>query len=964
MTHRSVVIKADTDYLLTEEQTLLFVTNKKNKYYIELVSIFKDFNVIFEFGIEILQGLTLQDKDEVNSGNTSLTLLFQGPKSFKLIFQNTSKFNHLFCFVWSVIRLLNYTFSNSLSNLALNNLDLKVLNEIAGQQDYYRIHPVFQSEKESIHASTLTSKESDLLEEVFKNLNLGAITNYDLEVLTAKLENYSIETKEKFITNIQSNFSKESSAFSLKVNGISTLIKNVEGSLYDDNQTMNNLFQQIQKIEEINHKEEIRCVNLQRLMQLIKEIYSDMSPGNEQSLLKSEYKSKSELLIVKTAMSRFVEFFAKRQKTNYNLDIIQESEIRITKTLSKIIDNFSKATRQNITDSRFKEMNLIKSMDELKYLKQYCQAKTTTVKQEGGFDPSEVIRKLANAYNSIKYRKLTLFRFFKERRFFINSLLSIYKSNVCVTIEKGLVECETQICKAIRDLLVKETNSLIFIWEAFYESEIFNTEKLNIYLDKDDLLQFDFQSSEKNDLHEMSSEYGKFIASLLINLFFALDISIDSLNYFFESSKQVLGPSLNSTINNSTNNSSNMSRRGTITITSKTHESVLTQSILLITESIFPKITSYINNSVEKNILMGFVIFTILLSIKTQIQKNIVGDVVILKMNDIIESSKQGVIQENEDSIFASNLKEDAGGLFGSSTDRQEENNIVIQDLASRADMNKISLQETKDLIEYNFNNLTKQVKGFFAEQKLVFQGYKIEIRYVGIVPLCKKTLNFLNILISLTGQIKQDFTFELVEEFCKLMKEMLETLTKDKEKYTNIVLAENYYFIYKFLNDIEEKGYVHPILEKLMKEILDLYNYRKELYIQENFANYFAGFIKFYGDFKIQYNNLKSSNNLQLLKMQNNLTFDKVDKNVNAFLKSLNSNIKEIAERIHKHFSKENLLVTIMYTHTKYYIKEILTVLDEAYKSGYGKILDENLVKSIFSKMDSINITSDFKKK
>src|SRR5207249_1720195 len=119
------------------------------------------------------------------------------------------------------------------------------------------------------------------------------------ETINAKIEEFNISTKEKFIQDIHSNFSKEAASFSNKLEKVEYMFTKTENNSRDDLSNMNSLFQQIEKIEESNHLEEIKYSNMQKLFNLMKEILNDLSPGNEASLLKSEYKSKSELLITK-----------------------------------------------------------------------------------------------------------------------------------------------------------------------------------------------------------------------------------------------------------------------------------------------------------------------------------------------------------------------------------------------------------------------------------------------------------------------------------------------------------------------------------------------------------------------------------------------------------------------------------------------------------------------------------------
>jgi hypothetical protein len=89
------------------------------------------------------------------------------------------------------------------------------------------------------------------------------------------------------------------------------------------------------------------------------------------------------------------------------------------------------------------------------------------------------------------------------------------------------------------------------------------------------------------------------------------------------------------------------------------------------------------------------------------------------------------------------------------------------------------------------------------------------------------------------------------------------------------------------------------------------------------------------------------------MLRLQNNFTFDKFDKHVLSFIKGLKNDINDIAERVYKHFSKENLVMLSIWGYTKFYIKSILSVLSKAYLA-YDK---KNDFENIENQLDAIDI-------
>lgn len=912
------------------------------------------------------------------------------------------------------INLYDYsTSTNKLEYISIENLSLKDIHEIAFANDYYKIHDIYFPEKDNIQKSTLNNKETSILIQVFKELSINNITDFDIDTLNTKIESFNIETKESFIREIHNNFDKEAASYSNKISKVENFFSQIETNTRDDLSSINDLFSQIQKIEETNHQEEIKCSNMQKLLSLMKDILTDLSPGNEATLIKSEYKSKSELVIAKAALTRFTEFFLNRKRSNIKLDLIEECQARIIKIMIKIINNFSKVSRKLIVDEyKFKETNLLRNCVDLKSLKSVCSSSdaslfytlsgnnnsnitTNTEKTSSlGFDVNKFMRKLNSLLNLLKYRKTSIFRFFRERKFFIEgfgiifseisnnssfssnnnnnnnnnyrnilSLESNYLSLINTTITENnehILFCEEQLSKALRDSIFNEINTNICIWEAFWELNLFNSEKLDIYLYKNDLLNFDIFESSNEKLFSMGIEFSAFLCSLIINVFFSIDSSAEALNMFFEGTK---------------------SSKSKVVCVS--FSNLLKKSIDNLTQPIFKALNQYFDMSLKKNILIVVVIYCVLLAIKTKIQKNVLSDYVIMKLSDVLVFNNN-VLEEVEESILFSDgpntnnnaysqVKSNFGNTFNltsrsNNTENNNNNNFNIQDYTASVGLNKISLFETKKFIEQTTEQYYKIIQEFIKEQYACFDNYKLDIRYIGIIPIIKKTINLIKIFICLTSTLKQDFLIEVIENFIKRSRQLLETAAKTKEKYTNIVYIENYYFIYKFFSYIEEKNIIlnsHSTLENLQREVVEVFNYRKDMYVKENLSHFFNDYLKFFTELKTQYNNLKENNNLQLLKVQNNFTYEKVDKQSMSFLKNLKQGmLVEIAERVYKHFGKENLVTRVIWVHTKCFFRDVIGVLKDVYDAGYGRSLDKSLTDDILNKLDGIDIDVDFKKK
>ena len=130
-------------------------------------------------------------------------------------------------------------------------------------------------------------------------------------------------------------------------------------------------------------------------------------------------------------------------------------------------------------------------------------------------------------------------------------------------------------------------------------------------------------------------------------------------------------------------------------------------------------------------------------------------------------------------------------------------------------------------------------------QQKKAINKFKCEIRRIGIIPIVKKGVNFLKLILAITNGIKTDAIFILFENFLIELKSSITRLSSSNKKYTNIVLTENYHYIYRFFKDYERCGLNvdNPKYAEYETEYQGLYEKYKNIYIEEIYEYQFPDF-------------------------------------------------------------------------------------------------------------------------
>jgi len=509
--------------------------------------------------------------------------------------------------------------------------------------------------------------------------------------------------------------------------------------------------------------------------------------------------------------------------------------------------------------------------------------------------------------------------FVLDRRFFIEKLNTLLLNQDELNKSQIFSDCVTNLSNGMRDNLASEFNLGIKLLQNFFESNLLNPEILDVYLNSDHLLKYDpFENLDNDHIYECN----KYLTTFILNSFFACDNCVEILQKFF-----FVEPNFYLEKNSK----------------------LLEHIEKIVTDKIYKYLSKNFDTSIKKNILLCIIIYSILSAIQEKLSKNIMDDMIRIGIGDILENSENEMIHLDESKNSTEGKNE---SISISGTRNLKYLNLNLDDVG----ISKISLQETKNFIVKNMKNLLSSINSFLLEQKEIIDNYQIEIRRVGVIPIVKKTCNFLKLLFALTNGIKQDYIFEICDDLRAKLKQTIERLAKTKPKYTNIVLLENYFYFNKFLKSLENFGYASEKMSQMEEKSLQLYSKYKEEYLKEIFGYQFKDFEAFYEKFITQYETLKEQ-----VKLQSNYTFATFDKIVLSFLRELPKEIEKMAKRVNKHFCKEEALAPKIWQDICEYVLKIVKNLHEIYISCYKKQIDLKLYNAAISSVENYNFMAIF---
>jgi hypothetical protein len=865
---------------------LIAITHLKDTYYIEFLRLDKDISFKFSSSFNMLIKLTVKNLEELS--------LKIGEREFDIIFFNEVNLKE---FVWCLIKIISL---KKLENqVQIKGINYKDLEDFAVKNNFYSFNKKFEEEKKKErYEIDVSDKELEDLEYTLKSLKIDSIISYDLENLNSKIEQFNINTKESFLQKLQGDFAKDVTFFLAEIQNLDGNISKMSTSLESDLSSIADIWHGIQKIEDANHRIELRNENKRRLQEFMTKLIDQLtiSRSKKENLIHSHYLSNSELVIISEILDNFVKFYKSRKKQDIKMSIIREGHEEIKSIIKFMIDNFNIKMHEYIRNHIFNETYLLRNLPS--------------------FNNTKIILQIKDIVEKLKKGRGYLENFLLDRRFFIEKLNILVNNQEDLDKSKIFKDCTTIMAKGMRDCLAMEFNGAIKILQIFFDCEILNPQKLDIYLSSEDLMKYDaFERIETDYVYEIN----KYMSTFILNSFFAADKCVEILlNVFSEEPNFHLDK------------------------TSKYYEEIEK----IVTYKLYEYLSKNFNTSVEKNVLLGFVIYSILSAVQERISKNIIEDMIILSVKDIFDHS-----YKMEESYM--NSKVDSSDL-----DQLNMNNVQHVNM-EEVGIRKISLQETKNLIVRNMKTLQGLINVFFNEQKEIIGEYTCEVRRVGVIPIVKKTLNFIKLLIALTRGIKQDYLYETINDFRAKLKVTIERLAKTKPKYTNIILLENYYYINICLRSLENFDISNPNLSKIEQDAFIIFAKFKADYIKEIFEYQFKEFNAYYEKFTSQYTTFGDQ-----VRMQTGFSYPTFEKNAIGFLKELPKAVEKMAKRVNKHLCKELDLAPIIWIDIQNYLMKITTNIETACKDCYSKPIDSKLILNATESVKNFNFMNLYKAK
>ena len=730
----------------------------------------------------------------------------------------------------------------------------------------------------------LSDEELDTLQSTLSDLGIHSIMNMDLEHLNSKIEDFSIKRSEEFLIQLNGDFKNYVDGFLIQLSNLDGKLNSLSVSNINDSIGVNELYGGIQKIEEKNHRIKLRNINKKKLSEFMKNLLEQLTitPQRREVLLHTQYISMSELIIVNEVLDNFVKFYKNRKFDKIDMDLIKEGDKFIKNIITSLIKNFDSSVYNYIKTNSFKESNLLRGLPK--------------------FHNEEIKSELKNLRKKIPSNKerISLKNYLLDRKFMAQHLNYLFEGQQDLNEIDAFKLCSECISKGMRDSFAKEFNSLVNIWGLFFESETLDEAKFNLYLDSETFNNFDAFKHLNSDI---IFEANKFFSVFIINSFFNCDIYIDLLKNFFS-----FNPLFN--LENDQNALNNCER--------------------IISKKVYDSMSSNFDTSANKSILLASILFAILSSVKDKISQSN-SDFVQISLKDVFE------LRNNEEE--SSNEISEISSQNVSNFILEEKKNNEVYNLENLG-IYKISAGVTKEFLSVNIKKMKEILFKFIEEQKLIINKFKCEIRRIGIIPIVKKGINFLKLILAITNGIKTDAIFILFEDFLIELKSSITRISTSNKKYTNIVLTENYHYIYRFFREYEKCGLNvdNPKYAEYETEYQGLYEKHKNIYIEEIYEYQFPDFHYYYNKFLALYQSNKSQ-----IKLQNSYTPSSFNKNVQSFLKGYQKNIETMASRVVKHFCKVENLAPEIWKDTITFLNKKLKDIAKYSQECYGQNINVN---------------------
>ena len=891
-----------SNYVQKQKDVLLLITQNPKDYFIEIITLIISIQTEIEFNYSI--DFSNLSNIELDSFKNEIMLY---PKKLKLEFDpNLNDINgknqNCFEFLWCIIHLMSKNNKKLYRNIKLKGVNFKDIEDFAEMNKFKdNIDPkIFSHVNRNDKSIQISDEELDTLQSTLSDLGVNSIINLDLEHLNSKIEDFSIEKSEEFLKQLNGEFKTYVDGFLVQLSNLDGKINSLSVSNFNDKAGVDELYGGIQKIEEKNHRIKLRNLNKKKLCDFMKNLKEQLTitPQRKEVLLHTQYISMSELVIVNEVLDNFVKFYKNRKFEKIDMDLIKEGDNFIKNIITSLIKNFDSSVYNYIKKNSFIESNLLRGLPKF-------------VNEEA----KQEINKLRKKIPTNKER-LSLRNYLLDRKFVAQHLNALFEGQKDLNEIDAFNLCSECISKGMRDSFAKEFNTVVSLWGFFFESELLDETKYNLYLDSETFTKFDaFKYLNSNFIFEAN----KFFSVLIINTFFNCEVYIDLLKNFFS-----FNPMFN--LENS--------------------PTVLSNCEKIISKKVYDSMSSNFQSSVQKSIILAALLFAILSAVKEKISSS-TNDFVQISLKDIFE------LRNNEDESDVNNTINDITTNFNFGIG--EKNNDIYN--LENMGIYKISTEVTKEFLTNNIREIKDTLFKFMDEQKEIILQYKCEIRRIGIIPMVEKSINFFKLILAVTNGIKTDSIFILFENFLNELKTSIDKISKSNKKYTNIVLTENYHYIYRFFQEFDKCGLNidNPKYAEYENEYQGLYEKYKNNYIEEIYEYQFPDFHYYYNRFLGLYQTNKSQ-----IKLQNNYTPSNFIKNIQSFLKGYTKNIETMASRVVKHFCKEENLAPSIWKEVVIFLcsklKEISNYCKECYEqnievSSYIKFTKEFNFKELYKK-------------
>ena len=181
----------------------------------------------------------------------------------------------------------------------------------------------------------------------------------------------------------------------------------------------------------------------------------------------------SELIIVNEVLDNFVKFYKNRKFDKIDMNLIKEGDKLIKDIITSLIKNFDSSVYNYIKSNSFQESYLLRGLPKFHNSELKSQIKSLKKKL-----PSEKDR-------------ISLKNYLLDRKFMAQHLNSLFEGQQDLNEIDAFNLCSECISKGMRDSFAKEFNALVSIWGYFFESEILDEAKFNLFLDSETFNNFD-----------------------------------------------------------------------------------------------------------------------------------------------------------------------------------------------------------------------------------------------------------------------------------------------------------------------------------------------------------------------------------------------------------------------------------------------------------------------------------------